>query len=226
MNNDISVLEKEIGYTFKNKELLLTAMTHSSFYNENKNLRPCNERLEFLGDAVLSVISAEYLYEHDTGNEGELSKTRAALVCEEALYEYAETLNLGSYLFLGKGEEETGRTRKSTVADATEALLGAIYLDSGFENAKNFILPFLKEKFKKISKVCDFKTVLQEIVQKNKGEKLSYEIVSESGPAHDRNFVCDVLINSNHISSGSGKSKKSAEQNAARAALELMGVKI
>ena len=223
MNTDISVLEKEIGYTFKNKELLLTALTHSSFYNENKRLRPCNERLEFLGDAVLSVISAEYLYECDTGNEGELSKVRAALVCEEALFEYAETL--GNFLFLGRGEEAAGRTRKSTVADATEALLGAIYLDSGFEDAKKFILPFLKEKFRKINKVCDYKTVLQEIVQKSKGEKLSYEIVSESGPAHDRSFVCDVLINSNHISSGRGKSKKAAEQEAARAALELMGVK-
>ena len=104
MNTDISVLEKEIGYTFKNKELLLTALTHSSFYNENKRLRPCNERLEFLGDAVLSVISAEYLYECDTGNEGELSKVRAALVCEEALFEYAETLGLGNFLFLGRGE--------------------------------------------------------------------------------------------------------------------------
>ena len=225
MNTDISVLEKEIGYTFKNKELLLTALTHSSFYNENKRLRPCNERLEFLGDAVLSVISAEYLYECDTGNEGELSKVRAALVCEEALFEYAETLGLGNFLFLGRGEEAAGRTRKSTVADATEALLGAIYLDSGFEDAKKFILPYLKEKFRKINKVCDYKTVLQEIVQKSKGEKLSYEIVSESGPAHDRSFVCDVLINSNHISSGRGKSKKAAEQEAARAALELMGVK-
>ena len=121
MNTDTSLLEKEIGYSFKNKELLLTALTHSSFYNENKNLRPSNERLEFLGDAVLSVISAEYLYECDTGNEGELSKVRAALVCEEALFEYAETLSLGDFLFLGKGEEAAGRTRKSTVADATEA---------------------------------------------------------------------------------------------------------
>ena len=155
MNTDTSLLEKEIGYSFKNKELLLTALTHSSFYNENKNLRPSNERLEFLGDAVLSVISAEYLYECDTGNEGELSKVRAALVCEEALFEYAETLSLGDFLFLGKGEEAAGRTRKSTVADATEALLGAIYLDSGFDEAKKFILPFLKGKFKKINKVCD-----------------------------------------------------------------------
>ena len=185
----------------------------------------------------MSVISAEYLYECDTGNEGELSKVRAALVCEEALFEYAETLGLGNFLFLGRGEEAAGRTRKSTVADATEALLGAIYLDSGFEDAKkllddgfaNYTSRVVVRKGEVLQKDVaisgDYKTVLQEIVQKSKGEKLSYEIVSESGPAHDRSFVCDVLINSNHISSGRGKSKKAAEQEAARAALELMGVK-
>lgn len=216
-------LEKKIGYTFTDKELLLTALTHSSFYNENRDLRPCNERLEFLGDAVLSAVCAEFLYRHERGDEGNLSRTRAMLVREEALYEYASEIGLGKYLFLGKGEA-SGRTRPSTLADAFEALIAAIYLDGGFERARAFILPFIEKHFDTLRDKKDYKTLLQEIVQKSKEETLSYSIVSESGPAHDRTFVCRVRINSNDIADGTGKSKKHAEQQAAKKALRLMGV--
>lgn len=226
MQTDISVLEKRINYTFKNKELILTAMTHSSYYNENKDVRPCNERLEFLGDAVLSIISAEYLFTHEKGDEGDLTTMRANIVCEDALYEYSQKLNLGEFLFLGNSEEEAGRHRKSTTADATEALLGALYLDGGFDAAKTFITPYLVERYLRLKKVHDYKTILQELVQKNKGEKLSYQIVDISGPDHKRVFTCHVFLNSNNIAEGKGESKKAAEQEAAKNALELMGIKL
>lgn len=221
---NVSFLEEKIGYHFKDKELLLTAMTHSSYYNENKFLRSSNERLEFLGDSVLGLISAEFLYMQDKGDEGDLSRTRAAIVCEDALFEYASEIQLGDYLILGKGEAHSGRKRKSTIADAMEALLAAIYLDAGIEQAKQFILPYLSEKFHSLKTVRDYKSILQEVVQKNKGEQLSYTIISEEGPAHDKTFVCRVNINSNDIAHGTGKSKKHAEQDAARRALELMGI--
>jgi len=223
MKKDLGRLEKRIGYTFRNKDLLITAMTHSSYHNENKS-RPCNERLEFLGDAVLSVISANYLYAGG-GDEGELSKTRATLVCEEALFDYGSELDLGDFLFLGKGEAESGKRRPSTVADAVEALIAAIYLDGGMEKASAFILPFLTERHEKVKNNRDYKTILQEIVQKNKGELLSYEHTGESGPEHNKMFSCRVLINSNAIAEGTGHSKKAAEQQAAKAALEMMGIK-
>lgn len=205
---NVAFLEEKIQYSFKNRELLLTAMTHSSYYNENKFLRPCNERLEFLGDAILSYISAEFLYQHNHGDEGNLSKTRAALVCEDALAEYATDIELGKYLLLGKGDEQSGRMRKSTLADAMEALLGAIYLDADMQTAKAFILPFIEHKYKTCMHLHDYKTILQEIIQKNKGEKLSYTIIEEKGPDHNKTFVCRLNINSNHFAYGEGSSKK------------------
>lgn len=221
---DPAALEREIGYTFQNRDLLLTALTHSSYYNENKNGLPCNERLEFLGDAILSAISAEFLFGHESGDEGELSRTRSALVSEEALCCYAREINLGKYLRLGKGESEIGRSRPSTLADAFEAVIAALYLDGGFSPAKAFVLPYIKEHFDETRHSRDYKTVLQEIVQKNPGDLLSYEILSENGPPHNRTFVCCVFINSNALAKGTGKTKKAAEQDAARQALALMGI--
>ena len=218
--------EKIIGYVFKNKELKMSALTHSSYYNENKYGRPCNERLEFLGDAVLSLVAAEFLYNNDKSSEGDMSRKRAALVCEEALYDYSMKSGLHEFLLVGKGEVKDRRGRTSMFADLMEAVLGAIYLDGGIEEARKFILPYIRARYPELKNLKDFKTLLQEIVQKNKGEKLSYEIVDSKGPAHNTIFVCDVLINSNHIARGQGRSKKQAEQDAAQNALKLMGVEI
>lgn len=218
-------LEKRINYVFKNKQLAADALTHSSFYNEHKRNSRSNERLEFLGDSVLSIITCEYLYSHLNEAEGMLTKIKAALVCEDSLYHFATVHGIGECLLFGKGERTVGTVRKSTLADAVEAILGAIYLDSGMDRAKEFILPYLIETLNESDILHDWKTMLQEIVQKNKGEILSYEIVEESGPAHDRHFVCHVKINSNVLSEGEGGSKKKAEQAAAKAALELMGIR-
>ncbi len=217
-------LEKDIGYNFKNKEILKLALTHSSFANENKN-NEYNERLEFLGDAVLQLVTSEKLYnENNQMSEGNMSKQRAGLVCEEALAKYANEISLGDFLLLGRGEESSGaRKRASTLADAFEALIGAIFLDSGIVDAKKFILKFLD---KANVTVVDFKTLLQEIIQKNPGEKLSYMVKEEKGPDHDKEFLVSVLLNSNPIGNGSGKSKKQAEQAAAKEALILMGYKL
>lgn len=223
---NVAFLERKIHYQFKNRELLLTAMTHKSYYNENKSLRPCNERLEFLGDAILGYISAEFLYQHSRGSEGDLTKTRALLVCEDALAEYAAEIELGNFLLLGRGDEHVGRTRKSTLADAMEALLSAIYLDADIDAAKAFILPFIERKYKDCTHLHDYKTILQEVIQKNKGEKLSYTIIEEKGPAHNKTFICRLNINSNDFARGEGSSKKHAEQQAAKHALELMGVEL
>ena len=217
-------LEEKIKYDFSDKELLLTALTHSSYHNEHKKDSECNERLEFLGDSVLSVICSEFLYSKAKGDEGDLSRLRAALVCEEALCEYASEIGLGTYIYLGKGEQKGGRMRPSILADATEALLGAIYLDGGLRHAKKFILPFLKEKYSSIRNARDYKSILQEVIQKNPVEKLSYSIVSEQGPAHDRVFVCAAYINSNEMTTGTGKTKKAAEQEAAKNLLSVMGI--
>lgn len=220
--------ENIIDYKFTNKSLLQEALTHSSYANEHrdKNIK-CNERLEFLGDAVLSIVVADYIFEYLPDlPEGELTKLRASLVCEKALYKFAKQINLGDYLFLSKGEKNGGGAdRPSILSDAFEAVIAAIYLDSGIEHATKhilrFIVPELKNRSKKPFK--DYKTTLQEIVQKNPGEKLYYNLVSESGPDHDKHFVFEVHLNSNVIGKGGGRSKKEAEQNAAREALELMG---
>lgn len=219
--------ESVIGYTYRDKKLLQEALTHSSYANEGKKGIKNNERLEFLGDSVLSVIVAEHLFTHYRHQpEGELTKLRAALVCEQSLFEFANRIQLGEYLRVGKGEEHTGgRHRPSILSDAFEAVIASIYLDGGFEPAKAFVLSFLPERMdvKKVSEMSDYKTALQEIIQKNREEKIEYVLVDESGPDHAKAFTVEVHLNSNVVGRGVGKSKKQAEQSAAREALELMG---
>ena len=281
-------LEQIIGYTFKNPELLKEALTHSSYTN-GKHLRS-NERLEFLGDSVLSIVVSEHLFENLTNlPEGQLTKIRASVVCENALYPFARKIDLGKYIFLGKGEEHTGgRDRHSILADAFEALIAAIYLDGGFEAARSFILPFIPPLYPFARKIDlgkyiflgkgeehtggrdrhsiladafealiaaiyldggfeaarsfilpfippldklstgkfllgDYKTVLQEIIQQNPEERVTYEISDESGQAHNKQFTANVLLNGQIIGTGKGKSKKEAEQSAAKEAISLMG---
>ncbi|WMJ23685.1 ribonuclease III [Paludicola sp. MB14-C6] len=220
-------LEVLLGYQYKNNSLLKVALTHSSFANEGKKGGKNNERLEFLGDSVLSIIVAEHLFNHYKHlPEGELTKYRAALVCEKSLYQFALQINLGEYLLLGKGEENTGgRTRPSILADAFEAIIASIYLDGGLEQARKFVLRFIPETIdtNKVSVLSDYKTALQEIIQKNKEEKIEYVLIKELGPDHNKLFVVEVHLNSNVIGVGKGRSKKQAEQFAAKEALELMG---
>ena len=217
------------GYRFKDPALLTNALCHSSYANEHKDKGVrSNERLDYLGDAVLGMISAEYIYNrYKDLPEGEMTKLRASIVCEQSLYEFAGEIGLGDMLLLGKGEiSGGGNKRPSVLADAVEAVLAAIYLDGGIKAAKDFILEFIMNKAETVEKghiSVDYKTTLQEIVQKNHQETLSYHVKSESGPDHDKLFVIEVYINSNPIAEGSGKSKKQAEQAAAKAALELMG---
>ena len=224
---ELSLLEERLGYKFKNIVFLETGVTHSSFSNETKNHVPYNERQEFLGDAVLSIIVSDYIFENYTKlPEGELTKLRASLVCEKSLCGFANELELGSFLRLGHGEELMGgRERPSILADAFEAVLAAIYLDGGIEPATEFVLRFVKKALEHVENVAfkDYKTVLQEIIQKNPEERLTYVLVGESGPDHDKRFEVDVMLNSNVIGHGIGKSKKAAEQHAAKEALELMG---
>lgn len=222
---ELNKLEEKINYSFRDKKLLINALLHSSYVNEHHHLNiGNNERLEFLGDAVLSLSCAEHLFKTINEDEGHLSRFRAQLVCESALYIYAKKINLGHFIFFGKGEKEEGQNRPSTLSDAFEALLGAMFLDSDFDTVKKFILQFFDKSTVEENVMGDYKTKLQELIQKNKGEILSYKIVSESGPAHDKNFVCKVFLNTNCIGTGEGSSKKSAEQEAAKKALELMGI--
>lgn len=223
---DYAAFEQAIGYTFKNKRYLATALTHSSYANELKKNVEHNERLEFLGDAVLSIVVSDYLFKHTKMDEGELTKQRASLVCEKSLCQFAKQIDLGSYLQLGKGEEHTGGAqRPSILADAFEALIAAIYMDGGEEDAYAFVLPFVQRVLADEEKQSfhDYKTLLQEIVQQNPGEALSYVLVRESGPDHDKEFEVEVRLNSNVIGHGVGRSKKAAEQQAAKEALALMG---
>lgn len=220
-------LEKVIGYSFKKQSYLQIALTHSSFANESKQVSANNERQEFLGDAVLSVIVADYIFRHRKVPEGELTKIRASLVCETALAAFARQIELGKYLSLGRGEEHNGgRTRSSILADAFEALIAAIYLDGGMEAARNFVLPFISDTVEHAAgtDLHDYKTQLQEVIQKNPEERITYVLVDERGPDHDKWFSVQVLLNSNVIGSGEGRSKKIAEQQAAKEALLLMGI--
>lgn len=222
----IKEFEEIIGYSFKNLNLIKTALTHSSYANE-RGLGECNERLEFLGDSVLGVVTADYFY-HNLNHlpEGEMTKRRAACACEKSLYKFAKEIDLGTYIFLGRGEENMGgRDRASILADAFEAVIAAIYLDGGLENARKFVLRFVTKAANENISLKDFKTELQEIIQKNPDEHLSYVLVGESGPDHDKRFEVEVLLNSNVIGCGTGRSKKLAEQEAARQALELMGIR-
>ena len=221
-------LQKRIGYTFKNTDLLTEALTHSSYANEHKAKHiKYNERLEFLGDAVLSIVVSDYIFKHCPElPEGELTKLRASLVCEKTLFEFAKQIELGKYLVLSKGERNNGGAeRPSILSDAFEALIAAIYIDGGIDPASkhilNFVIPAIKNSKKK--KLNDYKTALQEIIQKNPGEQLEYVLVGESGPDHNKHFVVELHLNSNAIGKGGGRSKKEAEQQAAREALELMG---
>lgn len=221
-------LQNKIGYQFKNPALLNEALTHSSYANEHKSQHiKYNERLEFLGDSVLSIVVSDYIYKNCPElPEGELTKLRASLVCEKSLYEFAKKIDLGKYLILSKGERNNGGAdRPSILSDAFEALIAAIYIDGGIapvsKHILNFIIPAIKNSKKK--KINDYKTTLQEIIQKNPGEKLEYVLVKESGPDHNKHFVVEVHLNSNVIGKGGGRSKKEAEQQAAREALELMG---
>lgn len=226
MIKSLQQLQDTIGYQFRNPMYLEVALTHSSYANEVKHQLKYNERQEFLGDAVLSIIVSDYLFNNYTVPEGELTKLRAAIVCEKSLDVMANKIHLGEYLRLGRGEEMTGgRTRPSIIADAFEALIAAIYLDSGIESARAFVLPFVTEMLEHEDSLSfkDYKTILQEIIQQNPEEKLVYKLVGEKGPDHDKRFVVDVMLNSNVIGKGEGRSKKNAEQMAAKEALELMG---
>lgn len=220
---DLSIFEEKIGYCFKNKELLKTALTHSSYANENK-LPHDNERLEFLGDSVLGFVTAEYLFnEFKARPEGALTKLRAAVVCEKSLFKFAEKISLGDFILMGRGEEHTGgRNRPSIVSDAFEAVIAAMYIDGGIEVAKPYILSFIKDAVKREASFKDNKSLLQEEIQRIKGNVLSYEEIGESGPDHDKHFNFVVKLNGKVIGEGEGKSKKEAEQAAAgNALLEL-----
>jgi ribonuclease-3 len=219
-------LEPRLGYTFKNPDLLKTALTHSSYANENRHEGECNERLEFLGDAVLGVIVARYLYlNYPNLAEGKMTRLRAELVCEKNLNEVAIRLELGKFLRLGKGEESGGgRYRTSILADAVEAVLAAIYLDSGTDEAEKFVNKFIISVFESGQTELDrdYKTDLQELVQRKNGQLLEYTLVGESGPDHAKTFTIAVKLNGKELATGTGKSKKSAEQAAAKAALGIL----
>ena len=220
--NAIGQLEEKIGYTFRNKKLLKQALTHSSFANEQKiNKWDDYERIEFLGDAVLELVSSEYLYrENPRLSEGELTKMRSSMVCEPALAYYASDIDLGQFIFLGKGEEATGgRGRESITSDVLEAIIGAVYLDGGLEAAKAFIDRFVLSDLEHKQLFYDSKTILQERVQKRGKGKLHYILVEESGPEHDKLFRVEAMIDDCKIGEGSGRTKKHAEQQAAYQAL-------
>jgi len=227
-----AAMKAGIGYVFKNKALLEQALTHPSA-TEGLERRQgsqsfCNQRLEFLGDSVLGMVVAKYLYDNLPNKpEGVLTKLRAKLVCEDALYGYAKKINLGELLVMGKGEENSGgRDRKSTLSDAFEAVIAAIYLDSGLESAAAFVTPFLPSaKTLSSGKLItgDYKTALQEIVQQNPNASIYYNEVGEKGAAHDKRFFASVCINGELRGEGMGKTKKESQQMAAKAALAAMG---
>ncbi|MBQ9720777.1 MAG: ribonuclease III [Oscillospiraceae bacterium] len=224
----MQALEKALQYQFKDTALLREALRHSSYANEHRGDESVsNERLEFLGDSVLGFVTAEFLFrKHPGAPEGELTRIRARLVCEESLYEVAQRLELGKYLCLGHGEEAGGgRTRPSILADATEAVIAAIYLDGGIEPAAALIHRMLldgaaEERF--VEQRRDYKTALQELVQRTPNHALRYCLVGESGPDHAKTFTVDVLLGAEVVGTGSGRSKKEAEQNAACAALKQL----
>jgi len=218
-------LQQNINYTFSDPSLLERALTHSSYANEHKLPHGSNERLEFLGDSVLGFVAAEYLYaQHPNKTEGELTKMRAAAVCEPALVSYAQSFGLGGALLLGRGEAATGGAqRPSMIADAFEALLAAMFLDGGIEPCRDFVVKFLRDGAARPAMV-DSKTELQQIIQQNPEEAVEYVLVGEDGPDHEKVFVVEVRLHSNVLGVGRGRSKKLAEQAAAGEALKLMGV--
>ena len=220
-------LEEKLGYRFRNRQLLEHALTHSSYANEHRASGiTSNERLEFLGDSVLGMIVAEHLFrKHPDMPEGELTRTRAALVCEDSLYEVAMALNLGRYLKLGKGEAAGGgRERPSILADATEATLAAVYLDGGIDAVRTIIQTFILDKEQEKAVDRDYKTALQELVQRNPGQSVIYRLVDEIGPDHARIFVMEVSVGGTVIGQGRGRTKKEAEQLSAKAALKKLNM--
>lgn len=224
ISSNIELFEEKINYEFKNKEYILEALTHSSYSNENKNY-PFNERLEFLGDSVLSIVISDYLFKKETKlPEGELTKIRANIVCEESLSEVSKNIHLGKYMLLGKGEEATGgRERISILADALEAVIAAIYLDGGIKCAREFILTNMEKIINDSIKgkiFRDYKTCLQEVLQSNGENNIWYKLIEEKGPDHNKRFVMEVGINDTVLGVGEGKSKKDAEQVAAKCALD------
>lgn len=224
---DLNDLAINLSLTFSNEDLLRQAFTHSSYVNEHHTKKISNnERLEFLGDAVLELLISDYLYEqYPAMQEGDLTRMRANIVCEESLYQFAEHLSLSKYVLLGKGEERTGgRKRQSLLADVFEALLGAIYLDQGIEACRNFLQDHIYSLITvdAFSHVMDYKTHLQERVQEKKGNTLKYRIIHEEGPSHAKVFVAEVVVNNKMKASGKGKTKKEAEQKAAQKMLVLL----
>lgn len=218
----MKTLEERLGYQFKNQSLLENAMTHSSYANEHRDAGlASNERLEFLGDSVLGMVVADHLFrEHPQMPEGELTRTRAALVCEGSLFEVARSLELGRYLRLGKGEDAGGgRERPSILADATEALLAAVYLDGGIAQARRLIRVLILGNEEEMSASRDYKTALQELVQRESGQRLTYRLVGEEGPDHAKRFTVEVQLNGTAVGTGEGRTKKAAEQSAAKAAI-------
>ena len=223
----MTALEERLGYSFRNRALLETALTHSSYANENRASGiVCNERLEFLGDSVLGVTVADFLYRHFPDMpEGRMTRLRAELVCEHSLHRVALELHLGDYLRLGKGEEHNGgRKRASILSDAVEAVIAAMYLDAGMETAAGFIHRCLLDDVRAIETptFTDYKTSLQELVQRHSGQVLSYELVGEEGPDHAKTFRVQVCLNGEPLGRGTGRTKKEAEQAAAANALEAL----
>ena len=222
---ELTKLEQELGYEFKDKKLLETALTHTSYAYEKKT--QSNEKLEFLGDSILEFVSSEYIYDkYSKLKEGEMTKVRASVVCEKSLHEVAKEHNFSDFLKLGKSEKTSQKeVRPAIMADSVEAVIAAMFLDGGLESAKKFIIQNLKDSIEIATKHIgqkDYKTVLQEILQKNGTVNIEYEIVKEKGPDHDKTFTAEIKYNGKVLAIGDGKSKKLAEMEAARIALEVL----
>lgn len=226
MNRNLRELEQALGITFRDRKLLAQAFTHSSYVNENRGKAAHNERLEFLGDAVLELCVSDYLYHRfPKRSEGELTKLRASIVCEPSLVEFANELGFGEYIRLGRGEELTGgRTRPALLADVFEAFIGALYLDQGIQVVRSFLDQVVFPKLPRFEEpqASDYKTRLQEHVQQYALGTLEYRVVDEQGPAHDKHFVSEVYMNEQRLGRGSGRTKKEAEQQAAAEALTVL----
>ena len=224
MGKNLEKFEENIGYSFKNKELLKTALVHTSYAYERKI--KSNERLEYLGDSILEFVSSEYLFKnYNNLSEGEMTKVRAYSVCENSLYEVASKLNFSDFLYLGKSEKSEKIPKKAILADSVEAVIAAIYLDSNIEEARKFILNNLKDTIEFASKnvgLKDYKTVLQEKLQEHGDIKITYKIINETGPDHQKTFTAEVICENRILATGKGRSKKLAEMEAARVALENM----
>ncbi len=224
--SQLLIMEEKIRYHFSEPSVLTHALTHSSYANEMRlNKEKNNERLEFLGDAVLELVTSEYVYQEYTNlTEGDLTKLRASIVCEPTLSACARDLNIGDFLLLGKGEDLSGgRNRDSILSDALEAVIGAIYIDGGFANAKDFITCFILEHVSNKDLFFDSKTILQEMIQNdNNKQKIRYKLLSEEGPDHNKTFAIAVYVGNDEVGTGTGRTKKAAEQEAAYQAIKLL----